>query len=195
MDIHCPPLVVAIVYYRNDLLEEAMTDTLRWYRVEETDLVHPSTPYHFEHPAVEVYLAADVDKVLAFNVAEADKNAKDVIHLQHALAAKEARILELEEESRQWEKESLCKLIVERDTLHAELARVRQERDNAWHDLGEDHKELVAVREALNKLFDHVRCGLWTKECRELFDKQPELFSTMNKAQSILQPSRGGQHG
>ena len=38
MDIHCPPWVVAIVYYRNDLLEEAMTDTLRWYRVEETDM-------------------------------------------------------------------------------------------------------------------------------------------------------------
>ena len=43
----------------------------------------------------KVYLAADVDPLLAFNVAEADKNAKDVIHLQYALAAKEALVARL----------------------------------------------------------------------------------------------------
>ena len=66
------------------------------------------------------------EQLVALNAAEADKNAKDVIRLNTLLAAREARVLELEEESRQWEKESLCKLIVERDTLHAELARCRE---------------------------------------------------------------------
>ena len=35
------------------------------------------------------------------------------------------RVQELEEESRQWDKESLCKLIAERDVLTAELAQIK----------------------------------------------------------------------
>jgi uncharacterized coiled-coil DUF342 family protein len=98
-----------------------------------------------------------------------------------------AEVARLEEESRQWEKASLVKLLQERDQLREELAQVKAERDTNFSLYQSAWKRLQSLEQAKHMLADtqsalNEHMDTYNQTVNELIDARGRI-AELEKAQ------------